>query len=162
LKPPANGVFRPPMGERVGERSALARARLTFRRQQLGVVEFALVAEDGVPVGGDRQVALPLTNSPDPCPGCAAQSCDDRPAGLRHLRDVVNDLEEPRILRKVEGAYEAVLVEIDIDARGEGVCRVELKGIFPAFRRAGTDRGLRRCAPARGERKKKNPGDCAS
>jgi hypothetical protein len=96
----------------------------------------------------------------DPCPGCAAQSCDDRPAGLRHLRDVVNQLEEPRILRQVEPAYEAVLVEVDIngwEARyGEEFERAS------SFRGAGTDRGLRRCAPARGERKKKNPGDCAS
>lgn len=65
-----------------------------------------------------------------------------RRRALGNLRDVVHHLEEPRIRRQVERAHEAVLVEVDEFDAGEDRHRVELKGILPAFRRAGTDRGL--------------------
>jgi hypothetical protein len=59
------------------------------------------------------------------------------PPYLWHLRDVVNHLEKPRILRQVEGAYEAVVVEVDIDA-WEGRYGIQSKRAS-GFRRAGTD-----------------------
>lgn len=65
----------------------------------------------------------------------------DRP-GLWHLRDVVNHLQGVGVERKPEGAYEAVLVEVDKFDAGEERYGVELKGVIRAFRRAGTDRRL--------------------